>query len=213
MTFAQDWFRFERVMVAARCVGAASRLVDEMTAFAGERMVGGQRLGDYQLVTAMLADSAAELFAARGRALRDRARDRRRRGPQGAPRPRLDDQAALLGDGRPHRRPRGAGLRRPRLHARERRRADVPRAAGRADLGGRLGDPAGHRRAAAAQTRDLPRSSATPSPNSHCERDRDGTKRDQAGSRGGGGGVVDGGRRGVLGRGLRPAERRRPALG
>ena len=47
MTFTQDWFRFERVMVAARCVGASSRLVDEMTTFAGERMVGGQRLGDY----------------------------------------------------------------------------------------------------------------------------------------------------------------------
>ncbi len=65
MTFTQDWFRFERVMVAARCVGASGRLVDEMTAFAGSRMVGGQRLGDYQLVTGMLADSAAELFAAR----------------------------------------------------------------------------------------------------------------------------------------------------
>ena len=65
MTFTQDWFRFERVMVAARCVGAASRLVDEMTTFAGQRIVGGQRLGDYQLVTAMLADSATELYAAR----------------------------------------------------------------------------------------------------------------------------------------------------
>ncbi len=65
MTFTQDWFRFERVMVAARCVGASSRLLDEMTAFAGERVVGGQRLGDYQLVAAMLADSAAELYAAR----------------------------------------------------------------------------------------------------------------------------------------------------
>ena len=65
MTFTQDWFRFERVMVAARCVGAASRLLDEMTTFAGQRIVGGQRLGDYQLVTAMLADSAAELYAAR----------------------------------------------------------------------------------------------------------------------------------------------------
>jgi alkylation response protein AidB-like acyl-CoA dehydrogenase len=52
-------------MVAARCVGASSRLLDEMTAFAAERMVGGQRLGDYQLVAAMLADSAAELYAAR----------------------------------------------------------------------------------------------------------------------------------------------------
>jgi acyl-CoA dehydrogenase len=66
MTFAHEWFRFERIMVAARCVGAAQRLVEEMTAFAADRRVGGQRLGDYQLVTAMLADSATELFAARG---------------------------------------------------------------------------------------------------------------------------------------------------
>jgi alkylation response protein AidB-like acyl-CoA dehydrogenase len=73
MTFTQDWFRFERVMVAARCVGASSRLVDEMTSFAGARMVGGKPLGEHQLVTAMLADSAAELFAARA-ALYDVAR-------------------------------------------------------------------------------------------------------------------------------------------
>jgi alkylation response protein AidB-like acyl-CoA dehydrogenase len=65
MTFAHEWFRFERIMVAARCVGAAGRLVEEMTAFATERQVGGQRLGDYQLVAGMLADSATELFAAR----------------------------------------------------------------------------------------------------------------------------------------------------
>jgi acyl-CoA dehydrogenase len=65
MRFTQDWFRFERVMVGARCVGASARLVAEMTAFADTRMVGGQRLGEYQLVTGMLADSATELFAAR----------------------------------------------------------------------------------------------------------------------------------------------------
>jgi alkylation response protein AidB-like acyl-CoA dehydrogenase len=65
MTFAQDWFRFERVMVAARCVGASARLVEEMTDFAGSRMVAGQRLGDHQLVTGMLADAATELYAAR----------------------------------------------------------------------------------------------------------------------------------------------------
>jgi acyl-CoA dehydrogenase len=65
MVFAHEWFRFERMMVAARCVGAASRLLDEMTAFAGSRIVGGERLGDYQLVAAMLADSATELFGAR----------------------------------------------------------------------------------------------------------------------------------------------------
>ncbi len=65
MTFTQDWFRFERMMVASRCVGAAQRLVDEMTAFAQTREVGGKPLGEYQLVAAMLADSATELFAAR----------------------------------------------------------------------------------------------------------------------------------------------------
>jgi acyl-CoA dehydrogenase len=66
MTFAHEWFRFERTMVAARCVGAAQRLVDELSVFAAEREVGGRRLGDYQLVAGMLADSVTELFAARG---------------------------------------------------------------------------------------------------------------------------------------------------
>jgi alkylation response protein AidB-like acyl-CoA dehydrogenase len=66
MTFAHEWFRFERIMVAARCVGAAQRLVDEVSAFAAQREVNGQRLGDHQLVAGMLADSATELFAARG---------------------------------------------------------------------------------------------------------------------------------------------------
>jgi alkylation response protein AidB-like acyl-CoA dehydrogenase len=65
MTFTQDWFRFERIMVASRCVGAAQRLVDEVTAFARERVVDGRPLGEHQLVTGMLADSATELFAAR----------------------------------------------------------------------------------------------------------------------------------------------------
>ena len=65
MTFTQDWFRFERLMVAARCVGAGQRLVDEMTAFAKDRIVDGRPLAEYQLVAGMLADSATELFAAR----------------------------------------------------------------------------------------------------------------------------------------------------
>ncbi|MCV7228956.1 acyl-CoA dehydrogenase family protein [Mycolicibacterium komossense] len=65
MTFSQDWFRFERVMVAARCVGAAQRLLDEMTTFARDRIIDGKPLGEYQLVAGMLADSATELFAAR----------------------------------------------------------------------------------------------------------------------------------------------------
>ena len=65
MTFAYEWFRFERLMVAARCLGAAGRLVDEMTAFAAARQVGGQPISEYGLVAGMLADSLTELFAAR----------------------------------------------------------------------------------------------------------------------------------------------------
>jgi acyl-CoA dehydrogenase len=65
MTFAYEWFRFERLMVAARCLGAAERLVAEMTAFAARRRAGGRPVSDYGLVAAMLADSLTELFAAR----------------------------------------------------------------------------------------------------------------------------------------------------
>ena len=65
MSFVYEWFRFERLMVAARCLGAAERLVDETTAFAAERVVGGEPLLHKQLVQAMLADSLTELYAAR----------------------------------------------------------------------------------------------------------------------------------------------------
>ena len=65
MAFAYEWFRFERLMVAARCLGAAERLTAEMTAFARDRRVGGQPISEYGLVAGMLADSLTELFAAR----------------------------------------------------------------------------------------------------------------------------------------------------
>jgi acyl-CoA dehydrogenase len=65
MSFAYEWFRFERLMVAARCVGAAERLVTEMTAFAGQRMVQGRPISSLGAVAAMLADSLTELYAAR----------------------------------------------------------------------------------------------------------------------------------------------------
>src|SRR5579875_2840741 len=48
MAFAYEWFRFERLMVAARCLRAAGRPVAE-----------------HGLVAGMLADSLTELFAAR----------------------------------------------------------------------------------------------------------------------------------------------------
>jgi acyl-CoA dehydrogenase len=68
MTFAYEWFRFERLMVAARCLGAAERLTAEMTAFAANRRAGGGAIADHGLVAGMLADSLTELFAARAMA-------------------------------------------------------------------------------------------------------------------------------------------------
>jgi|RhiMethySRZTD1v2_1073278.scaffolds.fasta_scaffold17310_3 acyl-CoA dehydrogenase len=65
MSFVYEWFRFERLMVAARCLGATERLIDEATAFAKERIVDGSPLIERQLVQAMLADSLTELFGAR----------------------------------------------------------------------------------------------------------------------------------------------------
>ncbi|MBV9093714.1 MAG: acyl-CoA dehydrogenase family protein [Streptosporangiaceae bacterium] len=65
MTFAYEWFRFERLMVAARCLGAAGRLTEEMTAFASARRAGGRPVSEHGLVAGMLADSLTELFAAR----------------------------------------------------------------------------------------------------------------------------------------------------
>ena len=65
MAVAYEWFRFERLMVAARCLGAADRLVAEMTSFAGQRQAGGRPISEHGLVAGMLADSLTELFAAR----------------------------------------------------------------------------------------------------------------------------------------------------
>ncbi|MFL5797792.1 MAG: acyl-CoA dehydrogenase family protein [Actinomycetota bacterium] len=65
MRFVYEWFRYERLMIAARCCGAAERLVDEATAFARERVAFGRPISEYQAIQFMLADSMAELWAAR----------------------------------------------------------------------------------------------------------------------------------------------------
>jgi len=65
MAYSREWFRFERLMVAARCTGAAERLVAEMTAFAATRVAGGVPIAEHGLVAGALADSVTELFAAR----------------------------------------------------------------------------------------------------------------------------------------------------
>jgi acyl-CoA dehydrogenase len=65
MGFTREWFRYERLMIGARCCGAAARLIDEATAFAKERTVFGEKLADKQAIQFMLADSLTELWAAR----------------------------------------------------------------------------------------------------------------------------------------------------
>jgi acyl-CoA dehydrogenase len=65
MGFTHAWFRRERLMIAARCCGAAARLIEEATEFAKSRNVSGQKIADYQMIQAQLADSAVELLAAR----------------------------------------------------------------------------------------------------------------------------------------------------
>src|SRR5256886_8757401 len=70
MRFAHEWFRYERLMIAARCLGAAERLIDEATAFAKERRAYGHPILDYQAVQFMLADSLTELWAARAMSYR-----------------------------------------------------------------------------------------------------------------------------------------------
>ncbi|VVE21441.1 acyl-CoA dehydrogenase [Pandoraea pneumonica] len=52
-----------RLHVAALSCGMAKRILDEAVAYARERKQFGQRIGDFQLVQAMLADSQAELYA------------------------------------------------------------------------------------------------------------------------------------------------------
>jgi len=63
--FTYEWFRYERLMIAARCCGAGERLVDEATAFAKERVQFGAPIIQNQAIAHMLADSVTELWAAR----------------------------------------------------------------------------------------------------------------------------------------------------
>ncbi len=52
-----------RLHVSALACGMANRILQETIAYAQQRKQFGQRIGDFQLVQAMLADSQAELFA------------------------------------------------------------------------------------------------------------------------------------------------------
>ncbi|ALK97089.1 acyl-CoA dehydrogenase [Massilia sp. WF1] len=64
-----------RLHIAAICVGAAERMLDDALRYAVERQQFGKPIADFQLIQAMLADSKAEIYAARSMVL-DAARRR-----------------------------------------------------------------------------------------------------------------------------------------
>lgn len=62
---AKEWFLVERLFIAARCCGAAERSLAIAREFALEREAFGSRIAEFQGVSFPLADSLAELLAAR----------------------------------------------------------------------------------------------------------------------------------------------------
>ena len=65
MSYSLAGFRRERLMIAARCCGAAARLIEEASEFAQARKVKGGLLSEQQAIQFMLADSVTELWATR----------------------------------------------------------------------------------------------------------------------------------------------------
>ncbi len=64
-TGAKEWILVERLFIAARCCGAALRLVDDTASWAQEREAFGSPIAEYQGISFPLADSLTELHAAR----------------------------------------------------------------------------------------------------------------------------------------------------
>jgi acyl-CoA dehydrogenase len=64
-----------RIHIASICVAVAERMLDDALRYAMERKQFGQPIAEFQLVQAMLADSKAEIYAARSMVL-DAARRR-----------------------------------------------------------------------------------------------------------------------------------------
>ena len=61
----RNWISDERLMIAARCCGAAERLLEISREWSLERQAFGHAIADYQGIQFMLADSLTELAAAR----------------------------------------------------------------------------------------------------------------------------------------------------
>ncbi len=54
-----------RLHISALCVGVAGRLIEEMVSFSTNRKQFGQKVSDFQLIQAMIADSQTEMMAAK----------------------------------------------------------------------------------------------------------------------------------------------------
>jgi alkylation response protein AidB-like acyl-CoA dehydrogenase len=65
MDYSRSWFRHERLTIAARMLGAASRMIEEATEWASQRKIQGEYLIDKQATQFSLADSVTELWAAK----------------------------------------------------------------------------------------------------------------------------------------------------
>jgi acyl-CoA dehydrogenase len=61
----RNWISDERLMIAARCCGAAERLIGIAREWALERRAFGHAIAEYQGIQFMLADSLTELMGAR----------------------------------------------------------------------------------------------------------------------------------------------------
>jgi len=65
MDYSRSWFRHERMTIAARMLGAASRMIEEATEWARNRQILEEKLIDKQAIQFMLADCSTELWASR----------------------------------------------------------------------------------------------------------------------------------------------------
>jgi len=54
-----------RIHISSVCIGVAERLIEEAVAYAKQREQFGKKIGEFQLIQAMLADSKTEAYAAR----------------------------------------------------------------------------------------------------------------------------------------------------
>ena len=150
-----EWFVEERVHIAARCVGAMERLLEIGTGWALEREQFGRRIMDFQGVSFPLADAACsclsmKLLTRHVAELADAGADPKLVHGKASMAKLAASEAAGT-----RRRRRRSGARRPRLHAHERGRAALARAARRPHLGGHVRDSAAGRcpRARAARRR------------------------------------------------------------